>query len=103
MLNKPLPIGKCLRSSISDQVFVVGGGGGGGVALGLWILYIFICIFSKKNKVGDQHLLKPAAGSPLCGPFICGHGDRLVLSDRASLGEAGCWSQPCADGGREGL
>lgn len=51
MLNKPLPIGKCLRSSISDQVFVVGGGGGGGVALGLWILYIFICIFSKKIKL----------------------------------------------------
>lgn len=51
MLNKPLPIGKCLCSSISDQVFVVGGGGGGGVALGLWILYIFICIFSKKIKL----------------------------------------------------
>lgn len=45
MLNKPLPIGKCLRSSISDQVFVAGGGGGGGVALGLWILYIYIYLY----------------------------------------------------------
>ena len=66
MLNKPLPIGKCLRSSISGQVFVVRSGGGGGIGsidfIYIYIyIYIYICIFSKKNKIGDQHLLKSAA------------------------------------------
>ena len=64
MLNKPLPIGKCLRSSISGQVFVFRSGGGGGIWSMDFIyiyIYIYICIFSKKNKIGDQHLLKSAA------------------------------------------
>ena len=66
MFNKPLPIGKCLRSSISDQVFVVRSGGGGGIgSMDFIYIYIYICmyvcIFSKKSKIGDQHLLKSAA------------------------------------------
>ena len=44
MLNKPLPIGKCLRSSISGQVFVVRSGGGGGIG-SMDFIYIYIYIY----------------------------------------------------------
>ena len=36
-----------------------------------------------------KNLLQTVLGL-LCRAFHCGHGDKLVLSDRASLSEAGC-------------